>query len=241
MVLILKTTEAVKIKCIAIDDEPLALQLIQSYIEKVFYLQCEGTFLSATRALERIKQGGIDLIFLDIHMPDVAGIDFIRGVQSPPKVIFVTAYEQFALQGFEVNAVDYLLKPVAFNRFLSAAEKAREQIGPRQGNDKFIFVKSEHNTIKIMLDSIHYIEGYKDYLKIHTDEQHPILTLTTFKAIESLLSSGFLRIHKSFIVSIDKIVSVRNGKVMVKDRHIPIGESYKEIFQRVVLDGRTSQ
>lgn len=227
-----------KISVIAVDDEPLALDLIRNHINKVPYLNLLGTFYNPIDALELIRKNRVDLIFLDINMPDVLGIDFIKGLQKPPKVIFVTAYDNYAVQGFEVSAVDYLLKPVSFSRFLSAVEKAREIIDPQQKKEDFIFVKSEHNLIKIELKTIQYIEGYKDYLKIYTNQDRPILTITTFKAIEELLPDNFIRIHKSFIVAIDKIISFRNGKVFVKDKQIPIGESYKESFNKMVVQGR---
>jgi DNA-binding LytR/AlgR family response regulator len=229
-----------KLKCIAIDDEPLALELIESYINKVSYLQLKGIFSNPVKAMEFIKQNEIDLLFLDINMPDVIGIDFVKGLKNPPKVIFITAYENYALQGFEVSAIDYLVKPVSFSRFLVATEKALDLVTSRIRKNDFIFVKSEHNTIKVELDRVHYIEGYKDYLKIYTEQARPLLTITTFKNIEELLPSNFLRIHKSYIVAIDKIISFRNGKVLVKDKHIPIGDSYKEIFTKVVLEGRSS-
>jgi DNA-binding LytR/AlgR family response regulator len=191
-------------------------------------------------ALDLIRQQSVDLLFLDINMPDIIGVDFIKGLANPPKVIFITAYDHYAVQGFEVNAVDYLLKPVSFSRFLSSVErlKANDTIKPKK--EDFIFVKSEHNILKVDLKSIEYIEGYKDYLKIYTEQPKPILTITTFKAIEQLLSDDFLRIHKSYIVSINKIISFRNGKVLVKGKQLPIGDSYKEIFNRVVVEGRST-
>jgi two-component system, LytTR family, response regulator len=230
--------QQMKIRTIAIDDEPLALELIEAYIQKVPYLSLVGKFFNPLQALELIRQEEVDLIYLDINMPDIMGVDFVKGLQNPPKVIFVTAYENYALQGFEVNAVDYLLKPVSFTRFLSATEKTHDLFFARQKKEDFIFVKSEHNIIKVPLNSIHYIEGYKDYLKLYTDSSRPILTITTFKAMEELLSDNFLRIHKSYIVAIDKIISFRNGKIAVKDKHLPIGESYKGLFNKIVLEGR---
>lgn len=229
-----------KIRVVAIDDEPLALALIEDHIKKIPYLELVGSFYNPLEALDLIKMGGVDLLFLDINMPDIIGVDFIRGLPSPPKVIFITAYDHYAVQGFEVNAVDYLLKPVSFARFLSSVERVRTLESTKQKKEDFIFVKSEHNIIKVDLKIIEYIEGYKDYLKIYTDQLKPILTITTFKAIEQLLPDDFLRIHKSYIVSIKKIVSFRNGKVLVKGKQLPIGDSYKEIFNKVVVEGRLS-
>lgn len=237
----------VRIKCIVIDDEPLALGLIESYIKKIPYLQLMGVFEDPFRALMLLKDQQIDLLFLDINMPDISGMDFFRSLKSPPQVIFITAYDQFAIQGFEVQAIDYLLKPVSFQRFLSAADRALDHFRSRPAlvsaqpvnSGEFIFVKSEHNVIKVLLKDIHFIEGYKDYVKIFTSDPKPILTITTFKALEQLLPAhAFIRIHKSFIISIEKIVSFRNGKVLVKGKHIPIGESYKDKFQQKVIAGR---
>ncbi len=226
-----------KITCIAIDDEPLALELMEAHIQKIPYLRLVGKFYNPVKALEVLKTMQVDLLYLDINMPDVMGIDFLKSFATPPKVIFVTAYDQFAVQGFEVNAADYLLKPVSFTRFLSATDKVYEQLKDKKQNT-YIFVKSEHNILKVELDTIHYIEGYKDYLKIHTHDSKPTLTITTFKAIEEILPSEFIRVHKSYIVSIDKIKSLRNGKILLKDKHIPIGDSYRESFQKKVVDGR---
>jgi len=230
-----------KINCIVIDDEPLALELISSHIRKVSYLQLRGSFHRAVDAVNLLHEEKIDLIYLDINMPDVSGIEFLKGLQNPPKVIFITAYDEYAVQGFEVNAVDYLLKPVSFNRFLLASNRALALLDKRSAVPAdYIFVRSEHNHVRVPLESIHYIEGYRDYLKIHTADKHPILTITTFKAIEELLPDTFLRIHRSYIIAVDKIVLFRNGNVLVKDKFIPIGESYRELFHNLVVAGKMS-
>lgn len=233
-----------KIRCIAIDDEPLALELIESHVKKVPYLQFCGAFDDSVKALSVIKEKAIDLIFLDINMPDLTGIDFLKGIKNPPLVIFITAYEQFALQGFELQAIDYLLKPVPFKRFLLAADRALElaelksKPAAAKSND-FMFVKSEHNILKVSFDSIYYIEGFKDYVKIFTQEPKPILTINTFKSLEELLPADqFVRIHKSYIIGIDKIKSFRNGKVLIKEKHIPIGDSYRDMFNTKIVSGR---
>ncbi|NBP70010.1 MAG: DNA-binding response regulator [Cytophagia bacterium] len=229
-----------KIRVVAIDDEPLALALIEDHIKKIPYLELIGSFYNPMDALDLIRQQSVDLLFLDINMPDIIGVDFVKGLTNPPKVIFITAYDYYAVQGFEVNAVDYLLKPVSFSRFLSSVERLKTNDTIKPKKEDFIFVKSEHNILKVDLKSIEYIEGYKDYLKIYTDQPKPILTITTFKAIEQLLPDDFLRIHKSYIVSINKIISFRNGKVLVKGKQLPIGDSYKEIFNKVVVEGRST-
>lgn len=233
------------IKCIAIDDEPLALDLIESYIKKVPYLSFAGGFSDPMKALGILKSGQIDLIFLDINMPDLSGIDFVKGLEHIPRIVFITAYDSFAVQGFELNAIDYLLKPVAFNRFLLAAGRAQaaikadtreKELLPKQD---YIFVKSEHNVLKISLPDISYIEGYKDYVKIYTDDTKPVLTINTIKALEEMLpADNFIRIHKSYIISIGKIRSFRNGKVLLGNKHLPIGDSYRDTFMERVVDGR---
>ena len=238
----------VRIKCVAIDDEPLALGLIESYIKKIPYLQLMGAYENPVQALMLLKEENIDLLYLDINMPDITGTEFFKSLKNPPQVIFIIAYDQYAIEGFELQALDYLLKPVPFQRFLSASDRALEYFKVRNHagaeksdtaeSGKFIFVKSEHNLIKLSLDDIHYIEGYKDYVKIFTSQPRPILTITTFKSLEELLPKNFIRIHKSFIISMDKIVSLRNGKVLLKDKHVPIGDSYKDVFQNRVIAGR---
>ncbi len=230
-----------KINCIVIDDEPLALELIESYIMKVSYLQLKGLYHKPFNAIETLRTEKIDLIYLDINMPDITGIEFLKGLSNPPKVIFITAYDHFAVQGFEVNAVDYLLKPVPFHRFLLATDRAFDLLKKKDHETKppdYIFVKAEHNTIKIPLESIYYIQGYKDYLKIYNDGASPILTITTLKNMENLLPSGFLRVHRSYIISINKITSFRNAKVRIKGKDIPIGDSYRDFFHRTVVDGK---
>lgn len=233
-----------KLNCIAIDDEPLALELIESHISKIPYLTFVGGFPDPMKALHVLKTESIDLIFLDINMPDVSGIDFLKSLAQPPKVVFTTAYDNYAIQGFELNAVDYLLKPVSFSRFLLAADRVLESLQPRlyrEADDtpEYIFVKSEHNVLKVSCDDIFYVEGYKDYVKIFTKETRPILTINTIKSIENLLSSRrFARIHKSYIISVGKIKSFRNGKVLVGEKHIPIGDSYREFFNQRIVAGR---
>jgi DNA-binding LytR/AlgR family response regulator len=227
-----------KLKCIAIDDEPLALDLMGSYIQKIPYLQLKGLFNNPFNALELIRQEEIDLIYLDINMPDVHGIELAKAMKKPPMIIFVTAHEQYALKGYEVNAIDYLLKPVAFERFMIASEKAYGNFVKHSTPFDFIFVKSEHNVIKIELKNIHYIEGYKDYVKIVTNDPKPILTITTFKSMEEMLPNSFMRIHKSFIISVEKIISIRKGRILIKDKYLPIGDSYKDAFNRNIVEGR---
>lgn len=233
------------INCLALDDEPLALELLESFIKKVPYLNLIGMFENPGEALSVINEKSIDLLYLDINMPDINGLQLVRSLQAPPSVIFTTAYENFALQGFELNAMDYLLKPFSFERFLKATERAQRQLISDQhivkpiNTHEHIFVKTEHNIVKILLDDIYYIEGYKDYLKIHTNEKRPILTLKSMKSMELLVSDhGFVRIHRSYIISIDKIHSLRNSKVNIYDKWLPISDNYRSTFQEKVLEGR---
>ncbi|MFO7258455.1 MAG: LytTR family DNA-binding domain-containing protein [Bacteroidota bacterium] len=226
------------IKCLAVDDEPLAIDLLTSYICKIPELQLVGTHSNPFHALDTLRNTDVDLLFLDINMPEMHGIELYKRIPHPPKVIFITAYDQYAAQGFEVDAIDYLIKPVSFSRFATAINKAIDRIRIQNRKNDFIFVRSEHSIIKVSLDEVYYIEGYKDYVKIHTTSGNPILTITSIKAIETLLPDNFLRIHKSFIIAIDKIIAIRKGKVLIKDKYIPIGDSYREIFARNVLEGR---
>ena len=236
------------INCIIIDDEPLAIELLEEYVSKIPYLKLLASFENSFKALNFLKENEVELIFLDIHMPDFSGIDFFKSLQNPPRVIMTTAYAKYAVEGFELNAVDYLLKPFSFNRLLRATDKLYDmmQKGPvtiverdQSQVDDYIFLKSTHNIIKVNLSDIEYVEGYKDYLKVYVGEQQPILTIKSLKALESVLpQDAFVRIHKSYIVSINKIKSYRKGKVKIKDKYLPIGDSYKTIFNKVVLEGR---
>ena len=236
------------IHCIIIDDEPLAIELLEEYVAKIPYLKLLASFENSFKALNFLKENEVDLVFLDIHMPDFSGIDFFKSLQRPPRVIMTTAYAQYAVEGFELNAVDYLLKPFSFNRLLRATDKLYDMMhkGPVTITEKdtpqvddYIFLKSTHNIIKVNLSDIEYIEGYTDYLKVYVGEQQPILTIKSLKALETALpQNAFVRIHKSYIVSINKIKSYRKGKVKIKDKYLPIGDSYKSIFNKMVLEGR---
>lgn len=230
-----------KLNCLIIDDEPLALDKLERYILKIQYLNLVGKFENAIQALEPLKQTSIDLMYLDINMPDLSGIEFLRGLQNPPKVILTTAYNHYALEGFELNVIDYLLKPFSFDRFLKATDRAYDVLVPKASPpiDDFIFIKTEHNLVKVDFSELFFVEGFKDYAKIHVAGDQPYLSIISLKALEQLFpAQRILRIHKSFIVAIDKIKTIRNGKVLVKDRWLPIGDSYQESFNNFVLKGR---
>ncbi len=236
------------IDCIIIDDEPLALDILEDHVAKVNYLNLVGRFESAIEATNQYSELKAQLIYLDINMPDLSGIDFLKSMVNPPNVIFTTAHESYALQGFELDAVDYLLKPISFHRFLKATGKARERVtttnhaaGQAGGNgvSDYIFVKSEHNVIKIRIADILYVQAYKDYIKIFKEGERPILTIKSLKSVYELLKPhGFVRTHRSYVVAIDKIESFRNGRVRIGETVIPIGDNYREEFHHNVIDGR---
>jgi DNA-binding LytR/AlgR family response regulator len=234
------------IRCIAIDDEKLALDLIEDDILKVPFLQLVKKCKSGIEALDVLQTEKIDLLFLDIRMPDITGIQFLKSLTHKPLVIFTTAYDKYALEGFELDVIDYLLKPYSFERFLKAVNKAQEYLAileknlahPAAGDisfsDQFIFVKSDYKLVKIEIAEIQYIESLKDYVKIVAGGK-PVLTLSSMKAIEEKLSgSDFIRVHRSFMVNIRKIQYIHRSFVMVGDKEIPIGDNYKDSFLQVI-------
>lgn len=230
------------IKCIALDDEPFALKQIESYIQKTPFLElvalCENAF-EALRILEANKE--IQLIFADINMPDLSGIDLVKSLSGEPKVIFTTAYSEYAIDGFQVDALDYLLKPISFTQFLKAANKARnwfelldnqnkDTVNP---NDENIFVKSDYKIIKIKMDDILFIESANEYIKIILENGESVLTFMRLKHMEeNLPKDKFMRVHRSFIIQLNKIKAIEKSRVMISAKvHIPIGEQYKDAFQ----------
>lgn len=231
-------------RCLAIDDEKLVRDLLEDNIRKVSYLQLVASCRHAMDAIEVIQRESIDLIFLDIQMPGLNGLQFLRSLPHPPLVILVTAYEQYALEGFELDVVDYLLKPYSFDRFLKACSRALERHQSRQdatrspasGMDDFFFVNVEYVQVKINLADIRYIEGLKDYLKIHlATSTKPVLTRMTLKSMEERLAdSPFIRIHKSFLVSIPHITAVKRDTVYLGERELPIGDAYREQVERII-------
>ena len=230
-----------KMTCIAVDDEPFALKLMADDIAKVPFLELKGTFSSPMDALVVLQHEPVDLMFLDIQMPVLTGTQFLRTLKNAPMVIFTTAYEQYALEGFELNVIDYLVKPIPFDRFLKAVNKAYDPFklkstsGPPEPG--FFFVHAEYKEIKLFYDDVLYVEGLKDYVKIFTaKQQFPILTRMNLKAIETKLPSNhFARIHNSFIVSLNKIKSFQKSQVFIGSVSIPIGEKYAEEFRKKYL------
>ena len=229
--------------CIAIDDEPLALKQMCSYIEKTPFLELAACCKDAFEAAETIHRLTPDLLFVDINMPGLSGLDLIRSLDRPPLVVFTTAYSQYALEGFRVDAVDYLLKPISYPDFLRAANKAlkmqdakRLPVETLTGNDEGLFVRSEYRIVRIRFNEIKYIEGMREYVRIHITEGKPVMTLLSMKALEEKLpSQQFMRVHRSYIVNLHRInVIERNRIVFDKEVFIPVSEQYKEAFQLYV-------
>lgn len=236
-----------KITCLIADDEPMALSLIESYVLKTPFLELKAKCNSAIKAMEFLEtDSDIDLFFLDIQMPDLTGLEFSRLLPAKSKVVFTTAFDQYAIEGYKVNALDYLLKPFDYNEFLNAAQKARNhfetnstQNSENQQNNKnsdFIFVKSEYRQIKINFSEILYIEGLKDYVKIYTSSHpRPILTLMSLKKLEEELpSEQFMRVHRSYIISLEKIEAIERNHVVIKDGFITIAPNYKDILMEYI-------
>lgn len=231
-----------KLKCIVVDDEPLALELVESYVNKTPFLELKGKCLNAFEALELINGTNIDLVFLDIQMPDMNGIDFSQTLSGNTKVIFTTAFKDYAIDGFKVNAIDFLLKPFNYPEFFKAANKALDRISLEEEKDSsssasnFIFVKSEYKQIKINLNEVYYFEGLKDYIKIWlTSQTKPVLTLMSLKTLEEELpETRFMRVHRSFIVALDKIDAVERGQILIKNERITVAEQYKNRFQQFI-------
>lgn len=228
------------LRTIAIDDEPLALKLISGYISKTPFLELVATYDNPVSVLEFFENDSVDLIFVDIQMPDLLGTDFVRQLTIGPKVIFTTAYDHYAVEGFKLNAVDYLLKPFSYEEFLTAAQKAqkildleRKALPQIEANNEFLFLKSEYKIRRINFNDILYIEGLKDYIKVYViNEDKPILSISTLKMAESKLpSQHFMRVHRSFIVNLDKINTIERSRIVFGKEYIPISEQYKDNFQ----------
>jgi len=242
------------LNCCIIDDEPLALDLLESYVLKTPFLKLTGKYLGALQAMNELQSSEVDLIFLDIQMPGLNGLDFSRMIGEKARIIFTTAFNQYALDSYKVNALDYLLKPISYIDFLQAANKALRwfeivrrpatapvaapaaEPAPPSTSEKddidSIFVKSGYKLVQVKLASILYIEGLKDYIKIYTeDEVKPLLSLMSMKSMEELLPSGrFMRVHRSYIVQIDKIKIIDRNRIVFGKTYIPISDSYKKEF-----------
>ncbi|MEI7498912.1 MAG: LytTR family DNA-binding domain-containing protein [Bacteroidota bacterium] len=234
-----------KIRCLLVDDEPLAQRVIERYAENIPFLEIVAKCNSAIEAIDVLHSMETDLIFLDINMPRLSGIDFLKTLKNPPLVIITTAYAEFAIQGYELDVVDYLMKPFAFDRFYKAIQKAEELIKSRElqsyeikeverADDSFIFIKSSKKTYKVTLDNILYIEALGDYVKIFTTDKM-IVSYQSLKNIERLLPNRlFPRIHKSFIIALSRVDLIEGNHLKINDRMIPIGTNYKTDFERLI-------
>lgn len=225
-----------KLNCIIIEDEPLALERTKSYVLRLPYLNLLSSFESGIDAITYLKGNRVDLIFLDINMDELSGIQLLESTKIESEVIITTAYGEYALKGFDLNVTDYLLKPFTFERFFQAVDKAQKNLSKKDVvNEKgFIFVKTEYRLEKLSLNDILYIEGMRDYRRIHTSDKR-IMTLQTFKDFEQEIPSSIIcRVHKSFMVSLDKIVSVERDRIKIKDVLIPISETYKKEFLQLI-------
>jgi DNA-binding LytR/AlgR family response regulator len=239
-----------KMNCIAIDDEVLALKKIKRYAEKIDYLNLLGTFDNAISTFSFLRENHVDLIFLDIQMDEFTGIQLLETIKDPPYIILTTAFDEYALKAYELDVIDYLLKPIPFERFVKAVEKVyarflkdsqaqgkttRMEISPLQSEKpEYTFVKSGNKTIKMYFNKILYIEGMRDYLQIHTEDSK-IMTLLNFKTIQDLLDpQKFIRVHKSYIVAIDKINYIENNAIKIRDKLIPVSSSYKIAFNSLL-------
>lgn len=233
------------LKCLAIDDENLALDLLEDNILKIPFLKLEKRCRNAMEALQVLQTTEIDLLFLDIQMPGLTGIQFLEGLTQKPMVIFVSAYQQYAIDGFNLDVIDYVLKPISFERFLKACNKALDfyksnkitfKPTEEQSPKDYIFIHADYSLMKVMFDEILYVEGLKDYIKIHLNSQkYPIVCRMTMKSIEEKLPANlFFRVHKSFIVSIKKMESIRNQKIKIGDNYIPLSENFAESFLQAI-------
>jgi DNA-binding LytR/AlgR family response regulator len=226
------------IRCLAIDDEPLALQQIAAYINKVPFLELAGQCQSALEARQFLSDERVDAIFCDINMPDLNGMDFVKSLTAPPLVVFTTAYSEYAIEGFKVNAVDYLLKPFGLQDFQRAANRLQERLSapaaaPVETDDTF-FLKTDYRIVKVSIPNIRYVEAMSEYLKVWIEgESKPIITLLSMKKMEERLPDNFMRIHRSYIINLDKIQEVnKNRVIMDAETYLPIGDLYKEAFQK---------
>lgn len=239
------------ITCAIIDDEPLALQLLKTYADKTPSLMLKGCYASAIEAIEELKADPVDLLFLDIQMPELSGLDFSKMLPAETRIVFTTAFSQYALDGYRVNALDYLLKPVSYADFLAAVQKAEEWFllkrhsRPETSHDaagNSLFVKSDYKLVRVRFTDILYIEGLKDYVKIHLETSpKPLLSLSSMHAIEEALpADSFFRIHRSFIVNMEKVSVLERGQIVFGDKRLPVSDSYKErVFN--YINSRTLQ
>ncbi len=225
-----------KYSCIIIEDEPLALEKTKDFVNKVPFLNLSATFDNALTGLAYLNNNKVDLLFLDINMDELTGIELLESSTINCQVIITTAYQEYALKGYELQITDYLLKPFSFNRFLQAVNKAQENLSQRTTDKQvdFIFVKTENRLVKIMLNEIVYIEGMRDYRRIHTVNKK-VMTLQNFSEFENSIPASLVcRVHKSYMVALNKIESIERSRIKIADQIIPISETYKEVFFQLI-------
>ncbi len=232
------------IKCLAIDDEPLALQQLAAYIKKIPYFQLVAECPNAIEAKEIMENDIIDAIFVDINMPDLNGMDFVKSLAAPPIVVFTTAYSEYAVDGFKAGALNYLLKPFGLDDFRQCAERVKHQYELENAQnstvsspdeDDALFLKTEHRVVRIKMSDIKYVEGMSEYLKIHFDNQKPLIVLLSMKKLEERLPQHFMRIHRSYIINLRKIQEVnKNRVIMDADTYLPIGDLYRDAFNNYI-------
>ena len=236
------------IRCLAVDDEPLALQQLVTYIEKVPFLELAGKASNAVEAHAILQQEAVDALFCDINMPDLNGMDFIKSLAAPPLVVFTTAYAEYAVEGFRVNAVDYLLKPFGLDEFRRAANRlqerltseAQQQTAPAvHADDDSLYVKTDYRVVRIQVSKIRYVEAMSEYLRIYVEgEPKPVITLLSMKKMEEWLPDTFMRIHRSYIVNLQQVQEVNKSRIILDaDTYLPIGDMYRDAFQQY-LDKR---
>lgn len=229
------------IKCLTIDDEPLALNKMASYISQTPFLELVGACRSGYEAMDLISKTKIDLMFVDINMPDINGLDFVKTLHNKPQIIFTTAFSEYAIEGFKLDALDYLLKPIGYNEFLKAANKARnhfesviaEQVSKISANE-YLFIKADSKIARISFDDIIYIEGMREYVRIHLISGKPLMPLISLRSLEEQLPADrFMRVHRSYIVNLERIITVEHNRIVFEGKvFIPVSEQYKETFNK---------
>ncbi|MBD5232808.1 MAG: response regulator transcription factor [Bacteroidales bacterium] len=244
-----QNTTSTKLRCLVVDDEPLAAKLISTYVERTPFLELVAEVYTAEDAIAHLRGSDIDLVFLDIHIPRLSGLELARLVPERTRIVFTTAYSDHAVEGFRVNALDYLLKPVSYEEFLEAASRGLRHVAKpetvsvvetRPANREFLLVKSEYRLLRIPLDDILYLEGLKDYVKIFlASDSKPVLSLMSMKAVaEELPQPAFMRVHRSFIVNVDKVRVLERNSVIIGGRCIPVSDSYRPDFMEIIMGNR---
>ena len=229
-----------KIDCIIVDDEPLAREGIAGYVQKVSYLNNAGAFKSATDAKVFIEQHPVDLIFLDINMPGMSGLDFVKSLDQPPKIVFTTAYREFALDSYELDATDYLLKPISFERFYKAVDKVYEQLEIKEDSsaEDYIFVKVDGVIQKVVFEELIFVEAMKDYVKMHLENDKVLITLLSLKQMDSILPDYFFRTHRSYVVNLKKVDKIDGNMLCTKKHQLPVAPQLRETVIEAITNGK---